>query len=57
MPAFLSCATRPVWLIVARASEDKLPKIGLERVAQVGNDSVWRKVPSAPSGTRTDCAP
>jgi len=37
-----------VWLIVASASEDRLPHLaGLERVAQVGNDSVWRKSPSA----------
>jgi 4-amino-4-deoxy-L-arabinose transferase-like glycosyltransferase len=57
MPLFLACATRPVWLIVASASEDKLPKIGLERVAQVGNDSVWRKVPSVPSNPPGDCAP
>jgi 4-amino-4-deoxy-L-arabinose transferase-like glycosyltransferase len=57
MPLFLACATRPMWLIVAAAREDKLPKIGLERVAQVGNDSVWRKVPAAPSGTPGDCAP
>jgi hypothetical protein len=53
----LACATRPVWLIVASASEAKLPKIGLERVAQVGNDSIWRKVPSVPSGRPGDCAP
>jgi 4-amino-4-deoxy-L-arabinose transferase-like glycosyltransferase len=57
MPVFLACATRPVWLIVASASEAKLPKIGLERVAQVGNDSLWRKVPSVPSGPPADCAP
>jgi 4-amino-4-deoxy-L-arabinose transferase-like glycosyltransferase len=57
MPVFLACATRPVWLIVASASEAKLPKIGLERVAQVGNDSLWRKVPSVPSGRPGDCAP
>jgi hypothetical protein len=57
MQAFLSCATRTVWLIVASASEDKLPKIGLERVAQVGNDSVWRKPPSSLSGNPSDCAP
>jgi hypothetical protein len=57
MPLFLACATRPVWLIVASASEAKLPKIGLERVAQVGNDSIWRKVPSVPSGRPGDCAP
>jgi len=57
MPLFLACATRPVWLIVASASEAKLPKIGLERVAQVGNDSIWRKVPSLPSGRPGDCAP
>jgi hypothetical protein len=57
MSLFLACATRPVWLIVADAREDRLPKIGLERVAQVGNDSVWRKMPSAPSGTPGDCAP
>jgi 4-amino-4-deoxy-L-arabinose transferase-like glycosyltransferase len=54
MPVFLACATRPVWLIVASAGEAKLPKIGLERVAQVGNDSIWRKVPSGSPG---DCAP
>src|SRR5262245_11243113 len=57
MPLFLACATRPVWLVVASASEDKLPKVGLERVTQVGNDSVWRKVPSVPSGTPGDCGP
>jgi len=57
MPLLLACATRPMWLIVAGAREDKLPKIGLERVAQVGNDSVWRTMPSAPSGTPGDCAP
>jgi hypothetical protein len=57
MPVFLACATRPVWLIVASASEAKLPKIGLERVAQVGNDSIWRKVASLPSGPPGDCAP
>ncbi|MBO0743341.1 MAG: hypothetical protein J2P51_18230, partial [Hyphomicrobiaceae bacterium] len=57
LPRFLACATRPVWLIVASASEDKLPKIGLERVTQVGNDSIWRRVPSGPSGTPGDCAP
>ncbi|HEY7084244.1 MAG TPA: glycosyltransferase family 39 protein [Hyphomicrobiaceae bacterium] len=55
MPLLLACATRPMWLIVAGAREDKLPKIGLERVAQVGNDSVWRTMP--PSGTPGDCAP
>ena len=46
--SLLACAARPVWLIVASASEDRLPHLaGLERVAQVGNDSVWRKSPSA----------
>ena len=57
MPHFLACATRPVWLIVASASEAKLPKIGLEPVAQVGNDRVWRKMPSMPSGPPGDCVP
>jgi 4-amino-4-deoxy-L-arabinose transferase-like glycosyltransferase len=57
VPLFLACATRPVWLIVASASEDKLPKVGLERVAQVGNDSVWRKMPTAASGNAGDCTP
>jgi 4-amino-4-deoxy-L-arabinose transferase-like glycosyltransferase len=57
VPLFLACATHPVWLIVASASEGKLPKVGLERVAQVGNDSVWRKLPAVPSGTPSDCTP
>jgi len=57
VPQFLACATHPVWLIVASASEGKLPKVGLERVAQVGNDSVWRKLPAVPSGTPSDCTP
>jgi len=53
--AFLSCAARPVWLIVASASADRLPQIpGLERVAEVGRDSVWRKMPAE---TRSDCTP
>jgi hypothetical protein len=55
LQAFLSCATRPVWLIVASASADRLPQIpGLERVAEVGRDSVWRKTPS---DSRSDCTP
>jgi len=57
MPQFLACTTRPVWLIVASASEAKLPKIGLERVAQVGNDSLWRKDPAVSSGTPGVCTP
>jgi hypothetical protein len=57
MLALLSCATRPVWLIVASASEHRLAEVGLDRVAQVGQDSIWRSVPSATSDTPADCAP
>jgi hypothetical protein len=58
MHSLLSCATRPVWLIVASASEDRLPHMaGLERLAQVGKDSIWRKAPSAASDTDSGCRP
>ena len=58
MHSLLSCATHPVWLIVASASEDRLPHmVGLERLAQVGKDSIWRKAPSAASDTDSGCRP
>ena len=54
----LTCSTRTVWLIVPRASAEGLPRLpGLQRIARVGDDEVWRNLPANPSDLRPDCAP
>ena len=58
MRLFLACSSQTVWLIVPSALADRLPQLaGLERVAQVGNNELWRKTPSGPSDPPADCAP
>lgn len=58
MRLLLACSSRTAWLIVPGLSARNVPQLeGLERVAQIGNDAIWRKTPSNPSAPHPDCFP
>jgi 4-amino-4-deoxy-L-arabinose transferase-like glycosyltransferase len=58
MRLLLACSSRTVWLIVPRAFTERLPQLaGIQRIAEIGNDDVWRKTPSASSDLQPGCAP
>ncbi len=58
MRLFLTCSPRTVWLIVPRAAEERVPQLPrLQRIAQVGDDAVWRNTPSNPADPDPDCFP
>ena len=58
MRLLLTCSSRTVWLIVPSARAVRLAQLpGLEHVAQVGGDGIWRKTPSSASDPHPDCAP
>jgi 4-amino-4-deoxy-L-arabinose transferase-like glycosyltransferase len=58
LPRFLDCSERPVWLIVPNAIAERFSgPAGLEHIAEVGGDGIWRKTPSGASGRRGECQP
>jgi hypothetical protein len=53
----LACSRRTVWLIVPKVTLPWLPPLpGLERIAQIGDEALWRMTPSKPSDQGPDCA-
>jgi 4-amino-4-deoxy-L-arabinose transferase-like glycosyltransferase len=58
MRLLLACSPRTVWLITSGLNAPTIPQLaGLERVAQVGNEIVWRKTPSSAAAPHPDCFP
>jgi 4-amino-4-deoxy-L-arabinose transferase-like glycosyltransferase len=58
MHLLLACSPVTMWLIVPGVNAHSVPQLaGLERVAQVGNDTVWRKTPASPNAPHPDCFP
>ncbi len=52
----LACSRRTVWLIVPKVTLPWLPPLpGLERIAQIGDEALWRMTPSKPTEQSPDC--